>query len=94
VADDWQGRGVGTGLLRALTDLAREEGVRRYSALVLSDNRPMLDLLDDLREVRVKHHEAGATEVEIELPERLARALGETLRAAARGDLRVRRRRY
>jgi GNAT superfamily N-acetyltransferase len=92
VADDWQGRGVGTALLRELTERARQEGVSRFSALILSDNRPMLDLVAELGEVSVKGHDAGAVAVEIELPERgLAAALGRTLRAAARGDLSVRR---
>jgi len=41
VVDAWQGRGVGSLLLRHLTDIAREQGVRELTAEVLSDNRPM-----------------------------------------------------
>ena len=38
VADDWQGRGLGSRLLDALADRAREEGVRRFEAPVLATN--------------------------------------------------------
>lgn len=41
VVDAWQGRGVGSLLLRHLTDIAREQGVRELVAEVLSDNGPM-----------------------------------------------------
>ena len=46
VADSWQGRGVATALLDRLTERARAEGVRRFSAEILADNRPMLELID------------------------------------------------
>jgi RimJ/RimL family protein N-acetyltransferase len=91
VADDWQGRGVGGALLARLSDRAREEGVRRFSAVILADNRHMLELLDDLGEVRIANEEYGAVEVEIDLPaEGVAAALRRTIRAAARGDLSLR----
>ncbi|MBA3261406.1 MAG: GNAT family N-acetyltransferase [Thermoleophilaceae bacterium] len=91
VADSWQGRGVATALLNRLTERAREEGIRRFSAEILADNRPMLELIDDLGEVSVKHRDHGSVEVEVELPdEGIGAALRETLRAAARGLLRVR----
>ncbi|MCA1360683.1 GNAT family N-acetyltransferase [Bradyrhizobium sp. IC3069] len=41
VVDAWQGRGVGSLLLRHLTEIAREQGVRELTAEVLSDNMPM-----------------------------------------------------
>jgi hypothetical protein len=69
----------------------REEGVRRFSAVILADNRPMLELLDDLGEVRFADEEFGAVEVEIDLPpEGVAAALRRTIRAAARGELSLR----
>ena len=45
VADDWQRRGVGFQLLRALLRRAREESVTTISAEVLSDNSALLGLL-------------------------------------------------
>lgn len=86
VADDSQGRGVGTLLLQRLADRAREEGVERFWALLLSDNREMLDLLERLGPVEVLDRSAGTLEVEVELPpEGVDRSLRELLRAAARG---------
>jgi RimJ/RimL family protein N-acetyltransferase len=41
VADDWQGRGVGTALLEALAEVARANGVHRFVASVLADNLAM-----------------------------------------------------
>ncbi len=91
VADDWQGRGVGTALLRQLSDRAREEGVRRFSALILDENRPMLDLIGDLGDVRVQEQDLGTVELEVDLPAAGSPpALREALRRAARGMLRLR----
>jgi RimJ/RimL family protein N-acetyltransferase len=90
VADSWQGRGAGTILLHRLTERARAEGIRRFSAEILAENRPMLDLIDDLGEVTVTERDHGAVEVEVALPaEGIGAALRETLRAAARDLLRV-----
>jgi GNAT superfamily N-acetyltransferase len=44
VADDYQHRGAATLLLREIVAIARERGVRTFVALVLSDNRPMLEV--------------------------------------------------
>jgi GNAT superfamily N-acetyltransferase len=91
VADDWQSRGVGTALIHRLTERAREEGIRRFSGSILEENRPMLELADELGDVRVRDRAAGAVDIEVELPdEGIGAALRETLRAAARGLLRMR----
>ncbi len=88
VADDWQGRGLGRALLHRLTYRARREGVKRFSAVVLSENRASIGLLEGLGEAR-RRFDSGAVELVIELPAergmgvRLARAL----RAAAGGSL-------
>jgi RimJ/RimL family protein N-acetyltransferase len=91
VADDWQAQGIGSELLHRLTERARDEGIRRFSGSILAENRPMRDLLAELGDVRVTDRAAGTIDVEVELPEEgIGAALRETLRAAARGLLRVR----
>lgn len=45
IADDWQGRGLGTELLARLSYRARQEGICRFTAVVASDNVPMGMLL-------------------------------------------------
>jgi len=45
VVDEWQGHGVGSELLRQLTDLAGCRGVRRFTALVSNDNMRMRRML-------------------------------------------------
>jgi RimJ/RimL family protein N-acetyltransferase len=90
VADSWQGRGVATALLERLTQRAREEGVRRFSADILAENRPMLELIDDIGEARVVERDHGSVAVEVDLPpEGIGAALREALRAAARDLLRI-----
>jgi acetyltransferase len=41
IADEWQGRGLGTRLLELLVRVARAEGLQRLSARILPDNHPM-----------------------------------------------------
>jgi len=53
IVDDWQGKGLGTELLARLSDRARHEGIRRFTALVSSDNVPMTRLLRKMRARRV-----------------------------------------
>ena len=90
VADSWQGQGVATALLDRLAERARAEGVRRFSAEILAENRPMLELIEEVGPVKTKQRDHGSVEVEVELPpEGIGAELRETLRAAARGLLRV-----
>jgi GNAT superfamily N-acetyltransferase len=69
VADDWQGRGVGTVLIKALVRRAREEGIRGFRALVLASNEPMLGLMGDFGPVERMHSEGGAVELRLPFPE-------------------------
>jgi RimJ/RimL family protein N-acetyltransferase len=90
VVDDWQGRGLGTELLNQLAARAREKGVKRFSAFVLQGNKPMLDLLRDLGDVRVVGRDQGVVELSMDLPaEGSGEAVRHTVRAAARGHLTV-----
>lgn len=84
VVDDWQGRGVGTMLLELLAGRAREEGVSRFSALVLATNADVIDLLRRLGSMRVVGQEGAFVELEAELPEEgLHPGLKELLRESA-----------
>ena len=47
IADDLQGRGIGTRLLERLAQVARDEGIRVFDAFVLGDNQRMLNVFAD-----------------------------------------------
>ena len=68
VADDWQGRGLGTLLLGALADRARDEGIRTFTGVILAANQEMLEVLEPVARVRVVDREAGTIAVEAEVP--------------------------
>lgn len=88
VADDWQGRGLGRALLARLTYRARQEGVRRFSARVMGENREALGLLTSSGDVR-REYDAGVVELVIDLPPKrgIGARLARALRAAAAGSL-------
>ena len=88
VADDWQGRGLGRALADRLTYRARREGVRRFSALVQSDNRSSLGLAADFGDAGDRS-DNGEVELMIELPAKrgIGARLAQALRAAAAGTL-------
>jgi acyl-CoA hydrolase/RimJ/RimL family protein N-acetyltransferase len=48
VRDDYQEKGIGTELLDYITVLAKNEGLRGFTADVLGDNKPMLHLFDKM----------------------------------------------
>jgi GNAT superfamily N-acetyltransferase len=68
VIDDWQGLGLGTLLLDALSARAREEGIRTFTAWLLESNAEMMDLFEHLGPVRVLDRGAGAVEIEVAIP--------------------------
>jgi RimJ/RimL family protein N-acetyltransferase len=57
VADDWQQRGLGTALAHDLVRRAAEEGVDRFTAEVLTDNRGIRRLIEHVGDV--DHSEQG-----------------------------------
>lgn len=86
VVDAWQGRGVGTALLERLAARAREESITEFTATLLSDNRAMHALFEHLGVIRVVRG-GPVQEIDVALPVGDEPCMGETLRAAARGDV-------
>ncbi len=85
VADSWQGRGLGTVLLAHLLARARQEGIERFTATVLADNRGSLEILSSLGRTTVGPPQEGAVELTIDLLDEADpdAALAAVLRAAA-----------
>jgi RimJ/RimL family protein N-acetyltransferase/nucleotide-binding universal stress UspA family protein len=88
VADDWQGRGLAALLLDALVDRAREEGVRRFVAPVLADNKAAIAVMERLGEAS-RRDLGREVELSITLPDPGDRspALVHLLRGWASGAL-------
>ena len=92
VADDWQGRGLGTALLRELAARAREEGITWFTGIVLGENQSMLHVLRALGDVEQRWADDGTIEVRLNVPDdphrdEHERRLAGWMRAAASGDL-------
>jgi len=94
VGDHWQGRGLGTALLKRLVRRAASENIDYFLALVLMDNKAAKELFENLVPdmARTVRGAPGQVEIRIELPgaesfkgSLLARALG----SSARGSLKV-----
>jgi RimJ/RimL family protein N-acetyltransferase len=66
IVDDWQGRGLGTELLAALSDRARQEGIRRLTALADAGNVAVAALLRNVG-ARLVRRGRGTVEYEITL---------------------------
>jgi len=47
VRDEWQGKGIGSLLMRRMAEIARARGLAGFSADVLASNRPMLAILQN-----------------------------------------------
>jgi GNAT superfamily N-acetyltransferase len=91
VLDRYQGRGLGTLLLKELSAHALERGIRTFRNYVLATNAAMLDIFDELGGRRT-YDTAGVYQVDVpldeepvELPERSTPE--RVLREAARGVL-------
>jgi RimJ/RimL family protein N-acetyltransferase len=66
IVDDWQGRGLGTELLAQLSDRARQEGIRRFTALTDPGNVAVATLLRNAG-ARLVGRGRGTVEYEIML---------------------------
>jgi len=88
VIDEWQGRGLGVGLTNLLAERAREEGVTRFTALLLAGNEQMHDVLASLGPSKVLSRSAGTIEIEVEIPERgIGDHMAGVLRVVAGGTV-------
>ncbi|HET7340760.1 MAG TPA: GNAT family N-acetyltransferase [Methylomirabilota bacterium] len=63
VQDAWQDRGLGTVLFRELLAAAAANGIHRFRAWVLADNRRMLDLIARRARVETRAMEQGVVEL-------------------------------
>jgi RimJ/RimL family protein N-acetyltransferase len=66
IADDWQGRGLGSELLARLSDRACQEGIRRFTAVVAADNAAANGLLRNSGASLI-HRGRGIVEYELDL---------------------------
>ncbi len=71
VADAYQGRGIGSFLIGALSIAARVGGVERFSARMLSDNLPMRTIMDHYGAVW-QREDVGVITTVIDVPRRLS----------------------
>ncbi|MCU1364747.1 MAG: putative acetyltransferase, partial [Ilumatobacteraceae bacterium] len=66
---DHQGRGIATLLLEHLAAIARSNGIGRFTAEALSDNRAMLRVFSRAGWPVERHYDSGLTELEFSLTE-------------------------
>jgi EmrB/QacA subfamily drug resistance transporter len=77
IIDEWQGRGLGAELLAQLSDRARQEGIRRFTALIAAGNVAMAGLLQTMSAELVRYG-PGTVEYEVALaPQDASGALPE-----------------
>jgi protein lysine acetyltransferase len=62
VADEWQGRGLGSLLGEHLAHAARNRGIRRFTATMSSDNRAARRLMQKLTHHLEQHHVGGGVD--------------------------------
>jgi RimJ/RimL family protein N-acetyltransferase len=87
VVDDWQGRGLGGLLLDRITARARELGVHRFEASLLTTNKAMLTLFEHLGCTHSHRDSLDVMTIDVELPvEESGEALGAALRSVAEGS--------
>ncbi len=87
VADDYQGRGIGSFLIGALSIAARLNGVERFSARMLSGNSAMRAIMDHYGAVW-QREDVGVIATVIDVPRRrdvgLKRAMADQISRVAR----------
>ena len=92
VADEYQGRGIGSFLMDALTIAARVCGVQRFTARLLAENGPMRAILDRY-DVEWEREEPGVVITEFDVPPleglRIEPTLVEEIRSVTRQVVRA-----
>lgn len=92
VADDYQGRGIGSFLMDALIISARAGGVQRFTARLLSDNLAMRHILDRFG-AEWDRDEPGVVITNFDVPEpdqvRIAPELADEIRSVTRQVIRA-----
>ena len=79
ISDAHQGRGIGSILLEHLAAAARENGIRRFSAEVLPENRKMLMVFSDAGYDVKRHFDDGVVSLEFNIdPTEKSRAVMES----------------
>lgn len=90
VIDDWQRRGLGTQLVAALNDRARDEGIERYEVVVSVDNVHVIEALERHGAKRAAGSDPGTIDFVADVPPAgVGPGLATALRAAASGQLRL-----
>jgi GNAT superfamily N-acetyltransferase len=69
VLDEFQGRGIGTVLLRHLAQIARRQGINKFAAFVMGDNHQMLEVFANSGFRTRDRYDAGTVRVTIDLAE-------------------------
>ena len=69
VLDEFQGRGIGTLLLRHLAQIARRQGIIKFAAFVMGDNHQMLEVFANSGFRSRDRHDAGTVRVTLDLAE-------------------------
>lgn len=69
VIDEFQRRGLGGALLSILSHVAREQGIKTFSLIVLPENNEMLGLLRKLGWIHQAKLTGGMYEITFDLPE-------------------------
>ena len=72
VLDEFQGRGIGTLLLRHLAQIARRQGIIKFAAFVMGDNHQMLEVFANSGFRTHDYYDAGTVRVTLDLTESLS----------------------
>lgn len=89
VEDGWQCRGLGGLLLDALLAAAEARDLRRFTADVLADNRPMLRVLSRLADIQRQELDRGVLTIEFQRAPRRPDRPGATMTLAVQGVGRI-----